>query len=184
MASYSESQIFEKKNNDTLVRKICNDENYRISQDGTILTLVQQTGKVSVCGNWRLLIPKIADLGYVSIRYKYKYLSIHRIVYQKFVGELDHKKQINHIDGNPRNNNFKNLEQVSQSENLIHSYRVLKRKPVLGNFKINQEIAENIRTIYKTGSTYKELAKQFSISKTTVFNVIKNKNWPQKSEAS
>lgn len=47
---------------------------------------------------------------------------IHKLVYSLFNEDYDEQKQINHIDGNKNNNSLKNLELVTSSENMIHSY--------------------------------------------------------------
>lgn len=115
--------------NDNLIRHLCKNQNYIIKESGEIITLVQATGRVSKKGIWRILVPDTVYDGYIRYRYQYVYLAAHRIMYQKFIGELDHRLQINHIDGNRKNNTPTNLELVSGSENQVHSYRVLGRKP-------------------------------------------------------
>lgn len=52
---------------------------------------------------------------------------VHRIVAKAFLGDID-GMEINHKDGNPKNNNVSNLEITTRTENEIHKYRVLKRK--------------------------------------------------------
>lgn len=48
---------------------------------------------------------------------------IHRLVAQHFIPNPEGKPQINHIDGNRRNNNISNLEWVTCAENTKHAYR-------------------------------------------------------------
>jgi hypothetical protein len=172
------------RRNDELIRKLCLDENYQILEDGKILTLVQRTGKISKNKEWRLLSDQISSEGYITHRYNYKYLSAHRTVYQKFIGDLDYTKQINHKDGNRQNNHYSNLELVSQSENGLHSFRVLKRKPVYGFCKINFEIAEEIRLQRGLGFSYKYLSEKFNISESSVADILAYRTWKPKSEAS
>lgn len=70
---------------------------------------------------------------YVSLGRKKKYL-VHRLVLQTFnpVENMD-KLQVNHKDGDTTNNKLSNLEWVTPSENIKHSYEVLKRKPAYVN---------------------------------------------------
>jgi hypothetical protein len=62
-----------------------------------------------------------------------KVFSVHRLVAQCFVPNPENKPFVNHIDGNRLNNNASNLEWVDLSENVLHSYYVLKKniRPVL-----------------------------------------------------
>lgn len=175
-------QLLKIRENDVLIKELCGDKNYKINEYGSILTLIQVTGKVSVSNNWRSLVGDITSDGYVRYRYKYKYLSAHRIVYQKFIGELDFNKQINHIDGDRKNNHFSNLELVTQSENVRHSYTNLKRPPAISFKKANFQIAQEIRIERALGISYSCLASKFGLSKTTIYDILKNKTWSKKSE--
>ncbi len=49
----------------------------------------------------------------------------HRLVAQEFIPNPKNKPYINHINGNKADNRAINLEWVTQSENELHSYRVL-----------------------------------------------------------
>lgn len=58
---------------------------------------------------------------------------------------------INHKDGNVQNNDFSNLEWVSQSDNNLNSYRILNRK-------INKGIRGKFIIVYKNKFTFKTVA--------------------------
>lgn len=60
-----------------------------------------------------------------------KHIQGHRIVASLFVPNDDviNKKYVNHKDGNRSNNYYRNLEWVTQGDNLRHSYDKLGRKP-------------------------------------------------------
>ena len=60
--------------------------------------------------------------------YRKMYL-VHRIVADAFIPNIEDKPQINHKDWNASNNNVVNLEWCNNSENVIHSYNILLRKP-------------------------------------------------------
>jgi hypothetical protein len=50
---------------------------------------------------------------------------VHRLVAMAFLPTTPERRQVNHIDGNPSNNNLSNLEWCTQSENIQHSIKNL-----------------------------------------------------------
>lgn len=96
------------------------------------LYLVSNTGKIK--RNNKIL--KIYNNGnnYMSVclskNGNVKKFYIHRIVAQSFLENKENKKEVNHIDGNRQNNNLKNLEWVTRSQNHYHRYKVLKQRGV------------------------------------------------------
>ena len=61
--------------------------------------------------------------GYLLVNLNGKTFRSHVIVAQTFIKNDDNKPQINHIDGNKKNNNIDNLEWVTNRENIIHAYK-------------------------------------------------------------
>ena len=99
---------------------------YQVSNIGRIKSLARETRNGS-CKKEKILKTQIDKKGYLTIdlrknkqRKSYK---VHRLVALAFIQNLDNKPQINHIDGNKRNNKIENLEWCTNSENQIHSYK-------------------------------------------------------------
>lgn len=70
--------------------------------------------------------------GYIRVNLfsngKKKRYFIHRLVAEAFIPNPENKPQVNHKDGNKQNNELSNLEWVTNSENQLHSYYILKNK--------------------------------------------------------
>jgi len=61
---------------------------------------------------------------YIYIDSVKKTFKTHRIVAECFIENTQNKPQINHIDGNKKNNHVSNLEWVNNSENIKHAYKI------------------------------------------------------------
>ena len=70
-------------------------------------------------------------------------LAIHRIVGIHFIPNNENKPQINHKDGNKKNNIYTNLEWVDNSENQLHSYSLgLNHNPKRGNHSLAKSVVD------------------------------------------
>lgn len=67
-------------------------------------------------------VPTISNTeGYASVRLPDQNYLIHRLVAEAFIPNPQNKPQVNHKDGNKRNNNVNNLEWVTARENILHA---------------------------------------------------------------
>lgn len=106
---------------------------------------------------------------------------VHRLVAQEFIPNPENKPQVNHIDGNKQNNTVSNLEWATASENIAHTYRVLKYKPQwLGKFGKNHNCSKQILQI-KDGNIIAEFdgmldaERQLHINSTSICECCKGK---------
>ena len=159
------------KNNNSLIKKFVESGKYNITRDGHVYN--KETGH-------EVGYTKSTGYRHISIGHgnSKKSIAIHRIIWYVYGDTpLSDTLVLNHKDGNPLNNCIDNLEQVTQKENNLHMYRVLKHPPVMGNCKITKEQAEEIRELRKQGWKYEELMKKFNVGKTTISYVVNKKIW-------
>lgn len=96
---------------------------------------ITDTGDVysRITGRFIKMKLSLAKNGYLRVqvcRNHKKYIKlVHRLVAETFIPNPENKCDVNHIDGNKQNNNVENLEWATRSENELHSYRILKKKP-------------------------------------------------------
>lgn len=66
--------------------------------------------------------------GYVYVQLwnnaTYKNIRLHKLVAENFIENKEGKEQINHIDGNKKNNKVNNLEWCTCKENIQHVYKI------------------------------------------------------------
>lgn len=96
------------------------------------------------------------------------YYYVHRLVYEAFIGEIPKDKEINHIDGDPTNNNINNLELCTHQQNCLH------------RSKLSNHSTKAIKVILKTGkelnfNSRKECAAYFKVDESTIRDYIKSK---------
>jgi len=156
--------------------------NYTISNWGRIKRITPyKTTKVG-----HILKPKKDKLGYLQLALSQnnnrKTILIHQLVLEVFICSRPKGKQCNHKDGNKSNNHIENLEWITASENVKHSFDVLGRKSVCGeqhgNSKLTENDVYNIRKMYATGLySQHELARRFNVKVGAINPIVRYINW-------
>ena len=160
-------------------------EGYKISNQGRVKSLSRTIKKSN--GSLYVVKEKILKQSHNKQGYsmiilrknsKSNGLSIHRLVAKTFL-KGDVKKQVNHKDGNKTNNLVDNLEWVTASENIQHSYDMgLRCKGEKHHMsKLSNTDVENIRKRYvrhsKNNNSY-TLASEFNVSPRQICGIVKN----------
>lgn len=127
--------------------------------------------------------------GYCLVSLKFdigKKKSVHRLVLEAFnpVDGMD-ELQVNHKDGNKLNNRLDNLEWVTQSENILHAYRMGLCKPTSGagseghNSKLTDKQVEEIRHRLSVGdyTSQSALGKEYGVAQSTISYIKHRKSW-------
>jgi len=98
----------------------------------------------------------------------------HRLVWQYFYGDVPEGMEINHIDGNKKNNHPLNLEAVTSQGNCRHAITT-----GLRTRKLTVEQVEEIRAICADRKMPRcEIARRFDISQGHLSNIASGRNYP------
>lgn len=117
--------------------------------------------------------------GYLQIRLSqkciYRTCKMHRLVYSAFLGTIQH--QINHKNGIKTDNRLSNLEDITQLENIRHSYKFLNRKHGRSIVPINVFYMNNggKGEIYNTFKNIKDAATHLNINPSYLQDLLRIK---------
>lgn len=86
---------------------------------------VSSWGRIYNTKYGRFVAPEETRKGYLRVDLfdeggNRKHHKVHRLVAKAFIVNPENKPQVNHKDGNKRNNSITNLEWVTNEENLAH----------------------------------------------------------------
>lgn len=102
---------------------------------------------------------------------------VHRILAQAFIPNPENKPQVNHKDGDKHNLTLSNLEWVTVSENVKHSFDTN-----LNTFKGDKHpfaLLSNSDAIYiyKSVKSIGQLAKEYNVGKHIIWSIKGGKSW-------
>lgn len=150
-------------------------ENYLVSSLGNVKTI---NGKLK-----KVVYDSKNDYGYVELwkNNKGKKFRIHRLVAETFIPNTLGKEQVNHIDGDKKNNCVSNLEWVTPKENIRHAIENDLSSIKYGSknlaSKLKEEDVKYIRENARINKSVKELSEIYNVSTTTIYNIINYKKW-------
>ena len=123
--------------------------------------------------------------GYVKVQMRstdnksHRY-SIHRLVLENFKPvENMENLQVNHIDGNKKNNNLTNLEWTTSEENIRHAIDNNLRATINGASKLTPEQVIEIYRRATNGERNIDLGKEFNIHPDQVDRIKNKKAWKE-----
>lgn len=149
---------------------------------------ISTEGRVKNNKSGKILKPQTNSSGYlhIIIRNETRVLTktVHRLVAEHFLPMSQNPKRIyvNHLDGVKSNNALRNLEWVSASENIKHSYAIglrekQREKSRLQKAKLSEIDIRNIRQRYQDGESQTSIAGSFNVSQSNVHAVVHGRSW-------
>ena len=122
--------------------------------------------------------------GYLVTQCDSKVQYVHRLIAKRYIPNPENKKEINHKDGNKKNNRVENLEWCTRTENNRHAHATgLKGMLQLKQRKLTMDEAREIRSKYIPRKyTMKRLSNEYGVSEITISFIIKNKRYKEKVE--
>lgn len=159
---------------------------YQISDQGRLARVAGYGNAKTPC--WKLRAPAFKN-GYTcfhmcqdGIR---KYRLAHIMVWEAFSGPIPDGKELNHKNGIRSDPSLSNLEVVTRSENVIHAFRKLGRKPSFkphsgsqnGSAKLTETDIPKIFELRQRGMFQYQIAEMLGVSQPTIGNILRGKNW-------
>jgi len=122
--------------------------------------------------------------GYVRVYVSGKLIRLHRIIAQTFVANPKNYTEVNHKDGNKKNNHADNLEWCTRKQNMRHATRIGLHRLGFGEeairAKLKQSEVDYIRANYiprhpEFGQS--AMGRKFKVSNSCVHRVLNGDNW-------
>lgn len=168
--------------------KLEDQEEWRSIPDWEGYYLISEYGKcksVRRSGTVGGVVKNATSKGYLrvllSANGKRKPISIHRAVALAFVPNPKNYPNVNHKDGNKKNNHYTNLEWCDHKMNALHATRVLKVGcgETNGRAKLTQREVDFIRYMKLKFPTISaaEIAQFYNMSDVAILHIINFKNW-------
>lgn len=167
------------------------EELYEISNHGRVKSLAKKwydkSGKM--LGNRGEIILKEGYRNRCDYRFvvlcngvdKKKYKSVHRLVAIHFIENPNNYEVVNHLDSNPRNNYFENLEWTTSSGNSVHAFNAGRRKGMKGSghpmSKYKEADVLRIRELCASGISERDVAEMYNDRRGNINRIVRKERW-------
>lgn len=117
----------------------------------------------------------------VGMRRRTLYIAAHRMVWFAAGRAIPDGYELNHINGRRADNRLSNLEIVTKSGNLQHSYDVLQRTRLAGEMnaqhKLTWEQVREIRARFADGEPKRSLARAYGVTPPLIRKIVNGAAW-------
>lgn len=151
---------------------------YEVSSFGRVRSLPRKTTKGGIMSFYIDKSKRHRNYSRPTLRLskngKTKLHHICRLVALAFISNPENKPEVNHKDFNPKNNRVDNLEWTTRKENHTYSKERMACGEKHGMSKLTQKQVDIIR---KKEKSPKRLAKEFNVTRQTIYRILNNRNW-------
>lgn len=115
----------------------------------------------------------------LSIRNRVRYVYVHRLIAEVFIGPRPSELIVNHKNGIKHDNRQGNLEYITHRDNHRHASAMgLKACGERnGNSRLDRAIVKKIRSLVGIGVSGVDVSRIYKISKSTVYKIIRRQTW-------
>jgi len=130
-----------------------------------------------------LIKPQLSNTGYLQVGLKKhglnKVFSVHRLVALAFVENVNNLPEVNHLDGDKKNNLHVNLEWTDRAGNSLHSTQVLKKNRGEDNSSsiLTEEQILEIKDLLLKGLSQTEVASIYGVTNHAIHRIQHGYNW-------
>ena len=160
---------------------------YEVSDEGEVRSIdriIERKGKPTRLAG-KVLKPLKHNQGYWSVSLGAgKRCLIHSLVMEAFVGPRPKGMDINHKNGDKKDNRLENLEYCSRSQNMAHAVRAglmppppLKRGTAQHLNRLTEDQVREIRKWSSEGGGLAQIARHYDVGQSTVRNILKGNTW-------
>lgn len=147
------------------------EDKYEIGDDGTVYSNYKK--------DFLKLMPN--DKGYLCVdlcidHRRHKRMTIHRLVAIHFIENLHNKPQVNHIDGNKKNNNVNNLEWNTNKENNTHAIENGLYNPKNNGMCKNITLLNSLTNNIEEYNSVREFVNKYNFPYPSVVSCLNRKN--------
>jgi hypothetical protein len=153
-----------------------------VSEAGDVVRLASSRRKRVRGGHYWQTFPeqklnaRVTGAGYMAVQTKTEggraTLYIHRLLAEAFIPKPPRCNEVNHLDGDKRNNSLENLEWTTHSANLQHAHAT-------GLFKNTMSASEvlALKELLANGMSISEAARRFGLAKSTIAGIRNGHSW-------
>jgi len=130
-----------------------------------------------------IMSPRTDRYGYLTVLLrrpgKQRYVTVHRLVTEAFIGPCPRNHGVNHKDGCKKNNHVSNLEYMTNPDNVRQAAKMglMTHGERCHSAKLTAQQIPVIRRLLAEGVSQTVIAKEFGVNQTTISSIHRRKKW-------